>query len=781
MSFSLRSVSYSYVDPNNKTDEGGAIKGIHVDGLDISSTGVTAIIGPSGSGKTTLLSILAGFIRPHLGESGHLRLGETSFEAEGHAPGQVSFVFQSPFLLGAASNLTNVLQGRVAASGNVGAEISPAEVRSIFRNLGLYSDQKMLVGKKSKSVSGGEAQRVAIARALLTNPEVILCDEPTSSLDETNAHSALKTLSMWSRDNNKPVVWVTHNIEQAARYANHFVFVKNGEIFDPSLTEFLNELDVEDPQAADETDFRARVDLLREYAENLLSKQEHEPPTEDKEEPKQAISSFKFGRWVSNALSTDIAAFGAVDQDHPTALAPMSQQAFLSDVDARTPRAPNLLRRWFWRILKYRRLSLGIILGVLLLQIFASLFSGDIVATYSDEKLEDPSVARIVFEHVAGMRNLNGFDDPLDLTQLQVIPAMRQDLRDLVVAQSPEADLSRVMIFGRRNVNFSQIRVASEEPGCDVWLGIETVSLNVDDPLARQTKLSSTDEVFVGPQMIDNMDQLLELASERREALAPRGTAALDANMVRLLRERCGLRIDDPLIVEWAAGTAGTLEPIELEIVAAIDVAPPVYPSALELLVFEHDLWTAKNLQDGESMGNYRIATAYFPIDGFDVSRDYIVSRGYRIRDDSAAAVETLVQVSKISKVFPIILIFMSVVGCVIVVSMVVDSILELNKRVMAIFIAHGFRAIDMVTVITLHLIPAFLQAVIFAGICVTGLWFTYGTLIPPDLGSFEAARNRAFIYAVLIVLTVFSVSTLLVQWSWWRRISVNLKSFLQD
>ena len=109
--FTLRRLQYHHA----ARIPGGPVRGIEVGALDIPDTGVTAIIGPSGSGKTTLLSVLAGFLTPELGPDGMLAFDGAPMGAEGHPPGRVAFVFQSSLLLGAATGLTNALQGHVAA------------------------------------------------------------------------------------------------------------------------------------------------------------------------------------------------------------------------------------------------------------------------------------------------------------------------------------------------------------------------------------------------------------------------------------------------------------------------------------------------------------------------------------------------------------------------------------------------------------------------------------------------------------------------------------------
>lgn len=782
MSFSIKSAHYSYVSDADGLDPDEPYKGIWVEELDLCPTGITAIIGPSGSGKTTLLSMLAGFIKPRLRAGGHTTLFGQDFSRAGHSAGRVSFVFQSPFLLGAASGLTNILQGHVASQTEGPQKLSPAELRRTLAQLGLADDRKRLLGKRAKSLSGGEAQRVAIARALLTNPDAILCDEPTSSLDDRNAKSVLDGLHRWSQQNEKPVIWVTHNMEHAARYADNFVFVAGGRVVQQSQadTDFLASFG--DPRHLDDEDYSARLKVLRDISSRIssTSAQEEQSPADQGAAP-LSLSRPRFTRWIASALSTDTGAFERFDRETRDRFAPRAEQDLIRAVHPGSPGPVSWLTRVCWRFVKYSQLPLAIILTVLLMQVFAALFMGQMATSYSEQRLNDPSVARLVFEHVVGQRNLGGADEPMDLDETVGVPTLRNHLATAILASDPEADMDRVMMYVRRSIPQSQLRFSSNEPGCNVWLPVTTVALDVADPLVRQTRLAPRQVDFVGSAMLERTDAFIALARDRREALDMTGTAALDANMVQILRERCGLPAGEPLIAQWAAGTAGTLEPINLEIVAAIATPPPVYPSSLELLVFRHDHGNAVNLQDGQAPPPPRIATAYFPIDAFEVAKAVIQQNGYRIRDDSSAAVSTLLQVSQIAQVAPLFLIALNVIGCLIVVAMVANSILELNKRVLAIFVAHGFRFMDMMLVVFRHLGLAIFQALLLAGLFLAGIWLAYAGLIPPEFAQAGILRNQSFFGAFGIMLTAFIIATVFVVWLWWRRICRNLKSFLQD
>lgn len=773
MSFSLRAVSYHYGDPIlGATD--AALGGISIDSLDIPAEGVTAIIGPSGSGKTTLLSILAGFIQPQLGDGGHLRFGTQDLGVNGHPAGRVSFVFQSPFLLGAASGLINVLQGNIAAQRAKETPIASSDLRSLLENLGLADNDKLLLGERSRDLSGGEAQRVAVMRALLTDPDVILCDEPTSSLDATNAHKTLDALRNWSTVRKRPVVWVTHNIEQAAQYADHFIFVAGGNVVQPSpiASALLDDEDGSD-------DLQGRISLLRDIADELspATPMQHEEVLE----PQIILTGrTRYAHWIANALSTDTSVFGHVDRSKATALAPVSLQRLLSQIYPGGSGIGSLTWRWFWGALKYSRLSLSVVIFFMLAQVFAALYLGTLAKNYSAKKLEDPSVARIVFEHVVGQRTLGQAEEPKELYPGKSLSSLEKTLRDRVTAGNAQADQSRTMIFGRRSIAQSKLRFPESSPACQGWHPVETIALDVDDPLVRQTGLASPDKKFVGSAMTDDTAGAIAQARIARDEFSGRAITFLDHSLVEVLRTKCGLRVGVPLRAEWAAGPAGMLAPIEVEIVGATAAPPPLYPTSPQFLVFEHDFWNAQNLQNGDPPDPFRIVTAYFPISGFNDARAAIEDAGYRVRDDSAAAVQTLLQISIAANVAPIIVTLINVIGCAVVIVIVVNALLELNKRVLAIFVAHGFRYRDMLIAMLLHLLPAFVQATVMMFGMIACTWLAFDVLQWAELAALHEERNKSFFCAVMLLLGVVSLAIAVVIFVWWRRIRRNLKSYLQ-
>lgn len=185
-----------------------------------------AIMGESGSGKTTLLNILASLDKPTNGE---ILLKEKNIVSmkEGQLAAfrrdNLGFVFQDFNLLDTLSLEDNIFLPLVL-SGKTYKDMK-ARLTPIAEDLGI----NILLKKFPYEVSGGEKQRTAVARALITNPEIILADEPTGALD-SKATSQL--LDIFSKINKKgqTILMVTHSTK-AASHANRVLFIKDGEIF----------------------------------------------------------------------------------------------------------------------------------------------------------------------------------------------------------------------------------------------------------------------------------------------------------------------------------------------------------------------------------------------------------------------------------------------------------------------------------------------------------------------------------------------------------------------
>ncbi len=185
-----------------------------------------AIMGESGSGKTTLLNLLAVIDQPTSGTI--LINGKDSSKIPAKAlssfrRNHLGFVFQDYSLLNTFSLKDNILLPLVLNKTKP-AEME-ARLKPIVRYLGLGS----LLKKYPYEVSGGQKQRAAAARALITNPELLLADEPTGALDSSSSRELLELFEKLNRQG-QTIVMVTHSVN-AASYANRVLFIRDGRIF----------------------------------------------------------------------------------------------------------------------------------------------------------------------------------------------------------------------------------------------------------------------------------------------------------------------------------------------------------------------------------------------------------------------------------------------------------------------------------------------------------------------------------------------------------------------
>lgn len=201
--------------------------------------GVTALFGPSGCGKTTLLRCMAGLTRLDHGEleiGGEVWQGPRIFVPPHKRA--LGYVFQDANLFPHLSVRANLMFGAKRASktgaGTVGFD-------DLAQLLGLDA----MLERSPKRLSGGERQRVAIGRALLTQPKILLMDEPLSALDHKSKGEILPYLERLHDNLSIPIVYVTHSPVEVARLADHLVVMEQGRVLASGpLTETLARLDL---------------------------------------------------------------------------------------------------------------------------------------------------------------------------------------------------------------------------------------------------------------------------------------------------------------------------------------------------------------------------------------------------------------------------------------------------------------------------------------------------------------------------------------------------------
>lgn len=195
-----------------------------------------SILGPSGSGKTTLLNIIGGLDKYTYGNliiDGVSTRKYKERDWNNYRSKKVGFIFQSYNLINHQTVLSNVLLSLNIAGKPKKESIKLA--KKVLKDVGLEN----YIKKKPKELSGGQMQRVAIARALVTNPDIILCDEPTGALDSQTSIQIMELLKIISKE--KLVIMVTHNVTLANKYSDRVIALNDGVItYDTSPYEVEN-------------------------------------------------------------------------------------------------------------------------------------------------------------------------------------------------------------------------------------------------------------------------------------------------------------------------------------------------------------------------------------------------------------------------------------------------------------------------------------------------------------------------------------------------------------
>jgi len=217
--YELRDLSKSYRRGSEQVNVFDALN------MRIEETEFISVMGPSGSGKTTLLNILGGVDQPtngqiiYDGEPLH-RMGEAAL-AKWRAR-NVGFIFQFYNLMPMLTAAQNVELPLLLT--NLGKKAREAQILAALEIVGLRDRLKHL----PKELSGGQQQRVAIARAIISDPPLLLCDEPTGDLDRETADEIMDVLRLLNTEMGKTIIMVTHD-PVAARFARRSLRLDKGQ------------------------------------------------------------------------------------------------------------------------------------------------------------------------------------------------------------------------------------------------------------------------------------------------------------------------------------------------------------------------------------------------------------------------------------------------------------------------------------------------------------------------------------------------------------------------
>lgn len=220
------SVELKTVNKIFESDDGVPFQALYDINLKIKKGEFLAIVGPSGSGKSTLMNILGLLDHPTSGKyylDGHdvsKLKEETRAEIRNK---KIGFVFQSFNLLRRTKAIDNVILPLIYAK--VGQKERLERAKDALTEVGLSEKLNSLPSQ----ISGGQQQRVAIARALVTNPEIILADEPTGNLDSKTGEEIISIFKKLNKDG-RTIILITHSSE-IARVAKRIVEIKDGRLY----------------------------------------------------------------------------------------------------------------------------------------------------------------------------------------------------------------------------------------------------------------------------------------------------------------------------------------------------------------------------------------------------------------------------------------------------------------------------------------------------------------------------------------------------------------------
>lgn len=205
------------------------VNALHDINVRISDRSYTAIVGHTGSGKSTLIQLLDGLIRPTTGtiKVGNVTISSTSSNSElGKIRSKIGFVFQFP-----ENQLfeETVLKDISFGPQNFGKSEDEAIVlaKEAMQLVGLDDS---LAQRSPFELSGGQMRRVAIAGVLAMKPEILILDEPTAGLDPRGQRETMQLFSQLHRENNINVILVTHQMEDAAAFANQVLVMNDGNL-----------------------------------------------------------------------------------------------------------------------------------------------------------------------------------------------------------------------------------------------------------------------------------------------------------------------------------------------------------------------------------------------------------------------------------------------------------------------------------------------------------------------------------------------------------------------
>ncbi|WP_342527784.1 phosphate ABC transporter ATP-binding protein [Chryseomicrobium sp. FSL W7-1435] len=192
---------------------------------------ITTLVGPSGAGKSTLLKLCNGLLSPDEGDI--IVLGKSLTEWD-----PVELRTRASMALQSAPMISGTVEENLTLPYSLqGAEVDVDKMRRVIREVGLDTDY---LQRDSRDLSGGQRQKVSIARTLLMEPDILLLDEITSALDRASRQEVEELIAHIHKTFGTTIIWITHNLEQAARIGHHTWVMIDGELVEQGDSSLLN-------------------------------------------------------------------------------------------------------------------------------------------------------------------------------------------------------------------------------------------------------------------------------------------------------------------------------------------------------------------------------------------------------------------------------------------------------------------------------------------------------------------------------------------------------------
>jgi putative ABC transport system ATP-binding protein len=692
--------------------------GIFVEHLKIPSTGITTIIGPSGSGKSTLIGLLSGLREENANKEGQY----LNFESMGTSysllnpqnvkRGDFGYVFQEAQLL---KNIPARLNAEMAAQATATKQYQ-SKVDFLAEDLEIGE----LLDNKTATLSGGQAQRLACIRALAISPNVLVCDEPTSSLDTSTSKHLLKVIETWAKKENKAVLWVTHDLGLAADFSDYLINVDKGKVVcNPDGTPF----DLTQCSRSE------ALEIIEEF----------------KIAPTETASPLKIKKYGEKVYKKNI-----IEETYISFCFRMALfEVYGSKKKNASGSYSGIKIRQFYQAYG-RSMTWAMCLGVVVLFSLLSIWQG--TTSYFKEELDNPEVSHVIFS-TQGTYKLN----TKNIREVQRVLASRANL-----------DSEETFIFGRREFNIKDIWLPGVE-GCSERTeqsdAVPLMIYNEDEPLFQRT---------FGPLVTDLKEPLKPyvvgtdlLKSSLAKHLSEKGLSeknSPDKLSICVDIKGVGVEFD---VLDYQGYIPGGSDrtffiamPEHFYRDALIEVAPHLYKAST--FHFAATYFTQDSIK--------HILCAFEPLKNCN-KPPILDPEIFKLNKDVVKQVDRLSASSRVAKIILTVLILSFIIVICMSTTLALSAFVNSNEKTLALLKAFRAGTVNLLVIINAHTLVIFCNAIILSGmICAIISWSVheYSTQIYLTENIDFGLKFMDFVVAsgFILILVVLCGSGVIINWN---------------